>query len=178
MQAEPIFIKTIFRRAKSRHYFLICLGVVLVVAVVQPLLTGRIYSEAEAVELLQSIKDSSLYFGSAVATASATVLALMLTLLSVTSQVDTRFDRSTYKGIRAIGALTTATFIGAVILLLLLSLPVGEYDSIGKVWYQVFYYVLCTLNGLLSGVMIFSILILFETITTLISKIAPDADED
>ena len=177
-QASSIFIKTIFRKAKNRHYFLICFSVMLLVAIAQPLLTGRIYGEAEAVDLLESIKGSSLYFGSAVATASATILALMLTLLSVTSQVETSFDRSTYKGIRVIGALSTITFIGSVLLLLLLSLPIGEYDSIGKVWYAFLYYVLCTLNGLLAGVMIFSVLILFETITTLISRLAPEADED
>ncbi len=177
-QANPIFIKTIIRRAKSRHYLLLCIGIAVLIAVVQPLLTGQIYSEAKAIDLVQSVKDSSLYFGSAVATASATVLALMLTLLSVTSQVDTEFDISTYKGIRVIGATSTITFIGAVIVLLLLSLPVGEYESVSKEWYQVMYYILCTLNGLLAGLMIFSVLVLFETITTLISKLAPEADED
>ena len=155
-----------------------CAGVALLVAIVQPLLTGHIYSEAKAIELVQSIKESSLYLGSAVATASATVLALMLTLLSVTSQVDTSFGISTYKGIRVIGAISTVTFIGSVILLLALSLPVGEYESISGVWYQILYYVLCTINGLLAAMMIFSVLILFETITTLISELAPEADED
>ena len=157
---------------------MLCIGVVLLIAVVQPLLTGHIYSEAKAIELVQSIKSSSLYFSSAVATASATILALMLTLLSVTSQVDTSFGISTYKGIRVIGAIATCTFVGSVILLLILSLPVGEYESLSKVWYQVLYYILCALNGLLAGLMVFTVLILFDTITTLISELAPAADED
>lgn len=149
----------------------------MLVGVVQPLLAVQIYGDAEAIDLVKSIKESSLYLGSAIATASATVLALMLTLLSVTSQVDTSFDRSTYKGIKLIGLISTVTFIGAVILLLGLSLPVGEFELIDDRWFMWMYYALSTLNGLLSAMTVIGVLVLFDTITTLIKRLAPDEDD-
>ncbi len=134
------------------------MGIAATVAIAQPLLIGHIYSGTRAVDLLESIKESSLYLGSAIATASATVLALMLTLLSLTSQVDTSFNRSTYKGIKLIGDISTVTFIGSVALLLLLSLPIGEFKVISDQWYAGLYYVLSTLNGLLAGLMVVGVL--------------------
>ncbi|EDX84266.1 hypothetical protein S7335_1963 [Synechococcus sp. PCC 7335] len=144
------------------------------VAVVQPLLTGRIYSEAESLQLLEGIRESSLYLSSAIATASVTTLALMLTLLSLASRADTDFDYDTYKGIELIGRLSTATFIGSVTQLLMLSFPIGEYENIGEAWFKVLYYMLSSLNGLLTGLMVVGVLVLFDTIITLIKKLSPD----
>lgn len=145
-------------------------------ALLQPLLTDHIYSGTHAVDLLESIKESSLYLGSAIATASATVLALMLTLLSITSQVDKSFDRSTYQGIKLIGDISTATFIGSVALLLLLSLPIGEFEVISGRWYVGLYYALSLLNGLLSGLTVVGVLVLSDTLKTLIKSLAPDKE--
>ena len=39
------------------------------------LFVGQIYSRSEAVSLVEALSDSSLYFGSAIASASATILA-------------------------------------------------------------------------------------------------------
>ena len=145
-----------------------------VVAIVQPLLTGRIYNEAESLQLLEGIRESSLYLSSAIATASVTTLALMLTLLSLASQADTDFDYETYKGIELIGRISTATFIGSVTQLLILSFPLGEYENIGEAWFKGLYYALSSLNGLLTGLMIVGVLVLFDTIITLIKKLSPD----
>ena len=101
----------------------------------------------------------------------------MLTLLSLTSQVDTKFDRSTYKGIKVIGDISTATFVGSVALLVLLSLPIGEFEAINGRWYEGLYYTLATLNGVLSGLTIVGVLVLSDTLKTLIKSLAPDDDE-
>ena len=140
------------------------------------MLTGQIYSEAQVTQLLEGLKNSSLYFGSAIATASATTLALMLTLLSLASQADTSFEYETYKGIKLIGQLSTFTFIGAVTLLLMLSFPIGKFENIPPVWFQTIYYALSAVNGLLAGLMIVGVLILLDTITTLVKELSPDID--
>lgn len=134
------------------------------------------YNDTRAIDLLESIKESSLYLGSAIATASATVLALMLTLLSITSQVDKSFERSTYKGIKLIGDISTVTFIGSVALLLLLSLPIGEFKVIDERWYTGLYYLLAVLNGILSGLTVVGVLVLSDTLKTLIKSLAPDQE--
>lgn len=153
-----------------------CIGITALVAIVQPVFSGQIYSKAEALDLLEGLQNASLYFGSATATASATILALMLTLLSMTSQVDTQFDRSTYSGIRLIGLISTMTFVGSMLLLLSLSFPVGEFEKVPTQWFRALYYILSALNGFLAGLMIVGVLVLFETISLLINKIAPERD--
>lgn len=169
-----IFVKALIRHKKHRSYAILCVGVTLTVAVVQPLLTGRIYSETQSLQLLEGIRESSLYLSSAIATASVTTLALMLTLLSLASSAETDFEYDTYKGIELIGRLSIATFIGSVTQLLLLSFPVGEYENMGGVWFKALYYTLSTINGLLVGLMIVGVLVLFDTIITLIKKLSPD----
>ena len=98
----------------------------------------------------------------------------MLTLLSLASSADTEFEYDTYKGIELIGRLSIATFIGSVTQLLMLSFPVGEYENIGGIWFEALYYTLATMNGLLVGLMIVGVLVLFDTIITLIKKLSPD----
>ena len=100
----------------------------------------------------------------------------MLTLLSVTHQSEISFSHSTYRGIRLIGFISTATFIGAVMLLLALSFPIGEFQTIDDRWFKGLYYTLSIMNGLLAGLMIIGVLILFDTITTLIKELSPDMD--
>ena len=169
-----MFIKALITNTKHRRYAYLSASIAAVVAIAQPILTGSIYSEAQSIQLLEGIKSSSLYLGSAIATASATTLALMLTLLSIASKADTSFEYNTYKGIEIIGRISTATFIGSVVQLLLLSFPVGEFKNIPPTWYKGLYYVLSTVNGLLTGLMIVGVLILFDTIVTLIKELSPD----
>lgn len=150
------------------------MSITAVVAIAQPALTGHIYSEAQAVDLLVGIKEASLYLGSAIAAASATTLALMLTLLSLASNAETSFEYSTYKGIEIIGRLSATTFIGAVVQLLLLSFPIGEFKDIDERWFRGLYYLFSTVNGILTALMIVGVLILLDTIITLIKKLSPD----
>ncbi|MEL6160292.1 MAG: hypothetical protein AAFQ40_00765 [Cyanobacteria bacterium J06623_5] len=165
--------QVLWKNSKRRRYIYLGLSLTLLVAIVQPTLIGQIYSEAQAINLLKGLQSSSLYFGSAIATASATVLALMLTLLSMTNRLEAQFERSVYDGIRLVGFISTVTFITSVILLLCLSLPVGEFEQLPPGWFKGLYYILSTLNGFLSSLMIVGVLILFDTIKTLIKKLSP-----
>jgi len=91
---------------------------------------GAIYSAAEAIELIDALSQSALYLGTAVAGSSGTILALMLTLIGIVKRTDSDFDDDIYRRINLVGLHSTVALIGAVILLLLLSLPVGEYNKI------------------------------------------------
>lgn len=165
--------KALWDNAQRKRYFLICVSTTLLVAIAQPVLTGQVYGETQSIELLSSLKSSSLYFGNALATVSATILALMLTLLSMTHKLDAEFDGAIYRGIRLVGLISTITFVVSLVLLLCLSLPVGEFENIPAGWYKGLYYTISTLNILLSGLMIIGVLVLFDTISTLINKLAP-----
>ncbi|MEO0458719.1 MAG: hypothetical protein AAF152_19360 [Cyanobacteria bacterium P01_A01_bin.114] len=172
MKKKHNVLTSIYRDPKLRRYLLMCGMVTVGVIVAQLFLVGSIYGEAEAIELLEGFRSSSLYFGSAIAKSSITVLALMLTLLSVAKKSDADFDRSVYRGIEVIGLISTISFVGAVLLLLCLSLPVGEFDNVPSSWFKGLYYGLSALNGCLSGLMIAGVLILFDTIKLLIRKLS------
>lgn len=173
MIAKVELWSSVLRNSKRRCLSFICGAAIVLLASTQPLLIGRIYRDVEAVELLKGLQSSSLYFGSAVAGSSATVLALMLTLLSMTNKLDVEFDRSIYGGIKLIGLISTVTFIGSVILLLGLSLPIGEFDNIPNHWFTILYYTFSIAYILLFGLVIVGILVLFDTINLLLHKLSP-----
>ncbi|MBE9115770.1 hypothetical protein IQ249_07685 [Lusitaniella coriacea LEGE 07157] len=149
------------------------MAITALVVIGQPFLIGSIYGATEAADLLKGLQDSSVFFGSAVTKASATVLTLMLALLSMTKNSKDKFDGGVYRSIEIIGLISTTTFIGGVLLLLFLSFPVGKFEDIPQGWYRGLYYGISTLNGLLSGLMTAGILILFDTVRLLVRDISP-----
>lgn len=141
-------------------------------------LLGSIYSGYEARQFLESMSSSARYFGSAVVTASATILALMLTILSLTAQSDDDFDKVFFLRIERIGKLATTALIGGIILLLLLSIPLKEADNVPGSWFMVMYYVLMTFLAVLAGLLISIVLMLQNAMGSLISIIRPSAEKE
>lgn len=140
-------------------------------------LLGSIYSGYEAKQFLESMSSSALYFGSAIVTASATILALMLTILSLTSQSDDDFDKIFYLRVERIGKLATVALMGGIILLLFLSIPVKEADNVPSSWFTIIYYILMTFLAVLAGILIAIVLVLQNAISSLINVIRPSAEQ-
>lgn len=141
-------------------------------------LVGQVYSGWEARQLLESVISSALYFGSATVTGSATILALMLTMLGLTNNTDGEFDSIFFKRIERIGLLSTITLIAGVLLMLFLSVPVQESKDVPASWYKIIYYVLISYIAILSGLIVGVVLMLFNAIRSLIAVVKPTADED
>lgn len=141
-------------------------------------LVGQVYSGWEARQLLESVISSALYFGSATVTGSATILALMLTMLGLTNTTDGEFDSIFFKRIERIGLLSTITLIAGVLLMLFLSVPVQESKDVPASWYKIIYYVLISYIAILSGLIVGVVLMLFNAIRSLIDVVKPSADED
>lgn len=141
-------------------------------------LLGSIYSGYEARQFLESMSSSALYFGSAIVTAAATILALMLTILSLTSQSDDDFDKVFYLRVERIGKLATVALMGGIVLLLFLSIPVKEADNVPSSWFTIIYYVLMTFLAILAGILIAIVLMLQNAISSLISVIRPSAEQE
>ncbi len=136
-------------------------------------LIGGVYSSGKALQLIEALRDSSLYFGAAVATASATILALMLTLLGLSRQADSEFDNWVYQTINRIALISTISLCGAVALLMVLSMPIGEFEKIPENWFVAMYYVLVVFVALLAGFVITAVLMLFNAIRYVIMLITP-----
>lgn len=90
---------------------------------------GTIYSTAEATALIEALSRAGLYLGSAIVTASATTLALMLTLIGMMRRMENEFSHDTYHGIELIARLATVALMWGLLVLLAFTLPVASSKS-------------------------------------------------
>ena len=118
----------------------------------------------EAGVLLDSIQPTARFLGAGVLTASATTLALMLTLLGLSDNVAERLNDMHYIRIRFIALIDTAAFIGATGLLAILVIPFSEATEIEGGWYVIVYYLAVAASAILSGLMVTVVLMICKTI--------------
>lgn len=141
-------------------------------------IVGQVYNGYEARQLLEAVASSSLYLASSIVTASATIIALMLTMLSMTKKSDSEFDSVFFKRIQHIAFLSTIALSAGILLLLFLSMPLQKSDQVPANWYKTIYYVLITFVAGLSGLSVGIVLMLLSAINSLIDVVRPSADED
>ncbi|MCB0997213.1 MAG: hypothetical protein KDB21_19095 [Acidimicrobiales bacterium] len=127
----------------------------------------------EARRLLEAVLPTVRFAASSYIAGGATILALMLTLItfSITHELD--FTPSHYKRIRGIAAMTTAVIVGSVILLMFLSFPVGDTD-VDRQYHLWVYYGVLVGSAVTGGVFISTVLMLFYAVRGLIG-VAEDA---
>lgn len=135
--------------------------------------TGEIYSSAAAMDLIEAVRSSALYLGSAMATSAATTLALMLTLVAFVHRMDREFDHDLYRRIARVSRLSTWSLIGSVLLLMVLTLPVGEFDKVPAGWFRWLYTAIYAAVVTLSAVLVGTVVLLFGTLMHLIRVITP-----
>ncbi|WP_375289476.1 hypothetical protein [Qipengyuania sp.] len=137
---------------------------------------GHVYSSGQAVDLLQSLSQSGLYLGSATATASATTLALMLTLVGMVRRSDEDFNAEIYRGIQRIATLSTASLVASLLLLLVLVFPVSEFDGIPAPWYPTLYQVLFGGTILVVALLAATVALVYRTVRHVIARVTPGED--
>ncbi|MEL7728717.1 hypothetical protein AAG612_04205 [Citromicrobium bathyomarinum] len=137
---------------------------------------GTVYGAAEARDLLEALSRAGLYLGSAIATASATTLALMLTLIGMLRRIDTEFDQQTYKQVTRIAVLSTATLMISFLVLLAFTLPIGEFENLPSGWYNYLYTALFALTVAMVALAATSVTIVFMTIHSIVTHITPGDD--
>ena len=134
---------------------------------------GGIYTGIEAIQLLESLARAGLYLASAIATGSATIMALMLTLIGMMRRMDQSFDDQAYRNIELIARLATINLLIALVLLLAFVFPVGEFEQLPARWFDTLYDVLfatCVMNICLAGAMV---VLIYTTTRLVIAKITP-----
>lgn len=135
-------------------------------------------SDGEATDSLREIRSTLRFSASGTMTATATILALMLTLLSFSNNTDERMKGWHYERIRWIARLTTGTFIGALILLMLLNIPINNAEETFNTHYNWVYYIILGYVSLLGGAMITIILTLYRAAADIILVMHPNTDAD
>lgn len=151
-------------------------GVVLLVGVAGHFATGTVYSALHAREMLEALTSLALYLGSAIAASAATTMALMLTLLGLVRRVDADFDLPMYRRIYLVSMASAVLLAGSVIMLLVMTLPIGEFDNVPTAWFPALYKTLYWLVVGLSALLVAMVTLLFSTIRALIAQLTPHED--
>lgn len=124
---------------------------------------GRV-SGFEALVLMEATLPTTRFLASSTLTASATILALMLTLLSFSHSADFRLSQMHYRRVRVIALTVTIGFVIAILFLLLLNVPLNETDRLPTQWYVTLYYGVLVTASILAGIIISVVLMLYLTV--------------
>lgn len=103
-----------------------------------------------------------------IALASATILALLLTVLSISSGSKSKLKKEHYIQVMRIAKLDTAVFIVGLITMQILNIPITEAEEVPQSWYISIYYISLSLASILSGGLISVVLMLYNAIVNII----------
>lgn len=128
-------------------------------------------SNAEARYLLELVLPNVRSFSGNLMLALGTILALMLTLLGLSTSTDTELKWTHYQRVKQIAWLDMLTFIAAVLIYLLLNVPIQETDKGTGEWFHSLYYATLVVSSILAGAVITIILMLYNTVRDIIFAI-------
>ncbi|WP_299780590.1 hypothetical protein [uncultured Formosa sp.] len=100
--------------------------------------------------------------------ASATILALLLTLLSVSSNTKSKLTDDHYKHILTIAKTDTIVLVTSMIIFQLFNIPIAEADNVPPSWFTLVYYISLGLSAIISGGLIVVVLMLYYTVSSII----------
>jgi hypothetical protein len=144
------------------------------VAVFGQLLVGQIYSGTEARQLMDAMVPSARAAGTGVVSATATIMALMLTMLSLSRHATSRLESVFFKRVERIGLLCTVALISGSLLLLILSVPLEESQNVPQTWFTIMYYALIVLTAAVVAMLVAIVLMLYNAMESLIHVLRPD----
>jgi hypothetical protein len=142
----------------------------LVIILMGTILLGKL-SGYEARVLIKNSLDGLNTLCNTIALASATILALLLTLLGVSSNAKSRLKKEHYRHVLQIAKLDTVVFIASVVTFLLFNLPITESENVPSNWFNVLYYISLGISSVLSAALIVVVLMLYNTVVSIIKII-------
>jgi hypothetical protein len=125
----------------------------------------------EAKQLIKSSIPGINTLCNTIALGSATILALLLTVLSISSGSKSKLTEDHYRHVMLIARIDTTVFVAALIAFQFLNIPVTQAENVPTEWYTYFYYISLIVSALLSGGMIAVVLMLFNTVSSIIKII-------
>lgn len=138
------------------------------IAIISQILIGRVYHGWEAKRLFDAVTTSSRYLDSAAAGGSSTIIALMLTMLSMGRNKKIKVESEFFKRIKTITLFSTIALISAVIQLQIFSMPLTEAKNADGNIFNYLYYFMIVYVAFIAGLMVSIILMLMDAVNTLI----------
>lgn len=130
----------------------------------------------ESRQLLDAIMPTSRFLFSGVMTATSTILALMLTLLGMTTGTNQRVAATFYRRIQQIAFYNMLLLVMSVVFLVLHCVPITESDEIPGWWYPAVYYFLLSASAVTAGGMVTVVLALYGAVRDLIHALGLETD--
>lgn len=131
----------------------------------------------EAMELLQNSLSGINMLCNTVILGATTILALMLTLLSLSRSSKSNLKKRHYQNVLLIAKSDTILLVVAVITFLLLNLPIGESQEVGDHWYRIIYYSSLGMAAILGGGLIAVVTMLYGTVANIIRIVGLEQDD-
>ena len=144
--------------------------VVAIIIVVVTVVMGAI-GDAEARRLLEAVLPTSSLFCSAILTVTATILALMLTMIGLGSHTDTELADAHYHRIVKIAFYDAILFCASAIMFVLHCVPVYESDELPNWWYPSIYYGVLIVTSLLAGGAVSIVVLLYLAVKDIVQVI-------
>lgn len=130
--------------------------------------------DRQALHLLESTLPTIRFLCSAAVGAAATVMALMLTLLGLSREMESEVHPDYYRRIHHIATMCVVCLVGGVTILLILTLPMGESDKL-EAYYDLIYYIITVAASLLGGLLVAITLTLRKAVHALLTAAHPEA---
>ncbi|EDP97933.1 hypothetical protein U8527_18240 [Kordia algicida OT-1] len=140
-------------------------------------LLGNI-SGYQAKQLLESSLSGLNMLCNTIVLASATILALLLTLLSISSGSKNTLKKKHYKQVLTIARFDVILFISALMLFQFFNMPIIESDEVPTSWFSIIYWLNIIFSSIISGMMITVILMLYRAVTNIIAIVGLDEDRN
>lgn len=154
----------------------IAIVVVFLIAMLGFFLVGRIYNDTLARGLIEAMLPPIGTLCFAVITSSSTVITLLIAVLGFAGRMDNEFDHTFYVRIWFIATLATISLIMSSLLLLLITIPITEADSLST-WYTIIYWQIVVVASSMVAILIGMIVSLYSTLFSLISLSSPSWED-
>lgn len=127
----------------------------------------------ETFALLQISLQTARSFSGTITLALGNILALMLTLLSLSAATNIDLKWTHYQRIKQIAWVTACTLIASILIYLLLNIPLSEADGKSMPWFQYLYYATLASSSILGGALISIVLMIYNAAKDIILVLGP-----
>ncbi|RXG14985.1 hypothetical protein DSM03_104143 [Leeuwenhoekiella aestuarii] len=107
---------------------------------------------------------------------SATILTLLLTLLGISTSSKSTLKKAHYIQVSNIAKIDTVLFITALVLFQMFNIPITESEEVPTSWFKYLYWITLFFSSLISGMMVTVVLLLYSTVTNIISIVGLGKD--
>ncbi|MDY0779334.1 hypothetical protein [Tenacibaculum sp. IB213877] len=125
----------------------------------------------EAKVLLQKSLSGINVLSNTIILASATILALLLTVLGLSSNINNKLKKAHYHHILLVAKFDTVVFIASLVSFLIFNLPITESDNVPQNWFTIIYYTTLGVSSVLGSSLIVVVIMLYNTISSMIRTI-------